>query len=374
MAKATIQTLTPLHVGSGNTYQGNFDYVWFQQEKAVAVLDEEKVLDIIGKENIGQWISSIDNRQPLLNLLKQRKNDLQSVDISRRTIPVMPNGLQDGKEIREQVHSGNGDPIVPGSSLKGALKTILWAHLLFKNPNLAKERNYLGVSKFNRRNNREEFEFNDSRLQTEFFGKDPNHDIFKLLLVGDVHFNETACCKTEVVNLGFDDWKIKDQITQYVEAIPAGQSTTMELDYGSPIHERLERRLNDYLNNKNKDLLRPETLFKLANEHILRLLKADIDYWQNDQGSPLVLGSYLDDMNNLLAQVEACQPNECILRMGWGTGNRTMTGSWYSLLDDDDYYELIKSMRPKHDEEMVFPKTMRLVSGGTPLGYIKLTI
>lgn len=372
MSKATIQTLTPLHVGSGNTYQGNFDYVWFQQEKAVAVLDEEKVLGIIGKENISQWISSIDNREPLLDLLKQRKGNLLSADVAKRTIAVAPNGLQDGKEIREQVHSGNGDPIVPGSSLKGALKTVLWAHLLHQNPNLAKERNYLGVSKYNRRNNREEFEFTDARLQTEFFGKDPNHDIFRLLLVGDAHLNKTACYKTEVVTLGFDDWKIKDQITQFVEAIPAGETSEIELRYDAKLSKNTK--LERYLNNKNKELLEPTTLFKLANEHVKRLLEADLEYWRKEQGSPAVLGSFIEDLEGIQAQLANLKPNECILRMGWGTGNRTMTGSWYSLLNDEDYYDLIKSMRPKHDEEIVFPKTMRLVSGGTPLGFIKLTI
>lgn len=374
MAKATIQALTPLHIGSGNSYQGNFDYIWFQQEQAVAVLDEERVLRVLGKDNLSQWISCIDNKEPLLRLLQQRKSNLQSADVSKRLIPVLPNGLQDGKEIREQVHSGNGDPIVPGSSLKGAFKTVIWAHLMHQHPNLAKERNYLGVSKFNRKSNREEFEFEDSKLQRQFFGKDPNHDIFRLFLAGDAHFQSTACCKTEVINLGYDDWKIKDQITQYVEVIPTGQSASMELNFGTSMHARLERRLNEYFNNKNKDLLQAETLFKLANEHSLRLIEADIDYWEQDQGGPTVLGTYLEDINSLLAQVKACHSNECIIRMGWGTGNRTMTGSWYGLLDDDYYYDLIKSMRPRHDENIVFPKTMRLVAGGTPLGYVKLTL
>jgi len=367
--KTTIKTLTPIHIGSGDEFQGNFEYLYFQQERAAVVIDDKKVFNIIGEDNLGQWVSCIEKKESLLDLLRQRQKEVAPVDVASRIMPVNSAGLDKNKNIREQLHSGNGSPLLPGSSLKGAMRTVVWSHEVFKNKQMVQTQSNLGISRFDRRTGQERFQYSDQTLSGKFFGSDPNHDIFRLLLVGDAQFNQTACYKTEVVNLMRGDWGIKQQITQFVEAIPAGASSALQLQFNKGLSDRAASMFN-----RDKELLEPSRLFPLINQHTLRLVNNEISYWQEEQNSPEVLGNYIEAMVGIRDQTIACAPNACVLRLGWGTGFRSMTGDWLSNLPDDIYDRLIRTIRSTHDESIVYPKTTRMISGGTPLGFIKLTI
>lgn len=367
--KATIKTLTPVHIGSGGEFQGNFEYLYFQQQGKAVVIDDKKILDIIGEENIGQWVSCIENKGSLLELIQSRSRALRPEDVAMRILPVGGSGLDKNKSIKEQLHSGNGSPLLPGSSLKGAIRTAFWAHEVFQNKQMVQSESNLGISRFDRKTNREKFQYSDEALGNKFFGSDPNHDIFRLLLIGDAQFSRTECHKTEVVNLGRNDWHIKHTITQFVEAIPAGESSEFLLQYNEVVGKK-----GADMFNRNKELLRPESLFPLVNAHTLRLVNNEISYWRDDEDSPTILGTYIEDMEAIRDEINACAPTECVLRLGWGTGFRSMTGDWHSLLQEEHYDRLIRTLRPTHDDSITYPKTTRMLAGGTPLGFIKLSL
>jgi CRISPR-associated protein Csm5 len=357
MSKITIKTLTPIHVGSGNEYQANFEFLYFQDEKKVAFVDAEKVLDIIGEENIAQWVACIDKNQSLLGLLQQRKKDLRADLVGKRVMSA--NQAPTKPSIREQIHGGNGKAMLPGSSLKGSLRTVVFSEKLLDNKALAKQSNNL--KDFKRK-------FSDSYLNKQLLGNDPNSDIFRLLQVGDVMFEKTEIFQTDVINKYNRDWKIKGEITQFIEAIPKGQSATMELRFNETLHKMAGR-----LFNQNANTLKVNELFLLINAHSQRLLEDEIEYWTNTENSPDALGDYIENLDDLLTKVNSCAANECVLRLGWGTGFRNMTGDWHGAMTDDDYYDMVKQVRPKHPEDLVFPKTTRFVKGGMPLGFVKLT-
>lgn len=358
MKNIKIQTLTPIHIGSGDELQGNFEYLYFKGERKIAVVSPEKVLAILGEENLSQWIACIDNNRPLLPVLQQRKRDIKAADIAQREIPL---SKETDKAICAQIHSGNGKPIIPGSSIKGAIRTAVWATWLLDNPDVAKD--FRNLKNF--RNT-----WTDEMLSKRIFGVDPNHDIFRLLQVGDVEFNNTQGYQTDVINMyGKNNWRIKYEITQFVEAIPNNVQSTFRLNYNELLLKKAEFR---YFN-ENKDKLQLAALFPLINKHTRRLVDDEINYWDNEQGNPSALGEYVDEMDRIFNIIDNCAPNECVLRLGWGSGFRFMTGDWHSAMTDDDYYRLVKSIRPRHPEDLVFPKTTRFVSGGMPLGFIKLS-
>jgi CRISPR/Cas system CSM-associated protein Csm5 (group 7 of RAMP superfamily) len=83
---------------------------------------------------------------------------------------------------------------------------------------------------------------------------------------------------------------------------------------------------------------------------------------------------YLDEMKALLVAIDACGEKECVLRVGWGSGFRSMTGDWQGAMNDDDYDDLVNSLRSRKYEGLMFPKTTRFVGTGVPLGFIKLSI
>ncbi|MEM9824864.1 MAG: hypothetical protein AAF985_27515, partial [Bacteroidota bacterium] len=54
----SIQTLSPIHIGSGQELLPGTEYLAFQEENVVAVVAPEKVLKALnGHEYIDQWVS-----------------------------------------------------------------------------------------------------------------------------------------------------------------------------------------------------------------------------------------------------------------------------------------------------------------------------
>jgi CRISPR/Cas system CSM-associated protein Csm5 (group 7 of RAMP superfamily) len=121
-------------------------------------------------------------------------------------------------------------------------------------------------------------------------------------------------------------------------------------------------------------MLKPEELFPLVNTHTLRILNDEIQYWEEKAGNPEALGNTVEEMQRIADIASACAANECVLRIGWGSGFRFMTGDWHGAMTDDDYERLLKSVRPRHSVDLIFPKSMRFVKGGMPMGFVKLTL
>ena len=356
-----IHTLTPVHIGSGTELQGNFEYLYFREEQKIAVIDAEKVLQVLGEENLSQWVACIEKNEPLLPLLQSRSKSLQSEDVALRTMTCK---TATTKPIREQIRSGSGTYLLPGSSLKGSIRTALWAESVLDNANLAKEKRNLGVT-----DHRGGFRWSDQMLSKTFFGGDPNHDIFRLLQVGDAAFSETEVFQTDVINKYGNNWRIKQELSQFVEAIPRGASATAQLNFNELLKKRSQATFN-----RNVAKLELHNLFPLINQHTQRLLEDEINYWTDSADNPEALGDYVTELETILSQTEACREGECVLRLGWGSGFRSMTGDWHGAMSDNDYDRLVKSLRPRHPEDLVFPKTTRFIASGIPLGFIKLSL
>ena len=54
-----MTTLSPIHVGSGTRWKNKMDVVYFDSEKKLGIIDNQKVFGKIGKEGIEKWIASI---------------------------------------------------------------------------------------------------------------------------------------------------------------------------------------------------------------------------------------------------------------------------------------------------------------------------
>ena len=370
MQNVQIETLTPVHIGSGVELQSNFEYLHFAEEQCVVLIDEKKVLDIIGEDNINQWVACVDKKESLLALIRQRKPNVKAEDVARRVIPLSMKGILEQKTIREQLHISNGQALMPGSSIKGALRTAVWAHLIRQNSDWVAKGDKLGPKRFDNKTQKERIDYKDAFLMQDFMGRDPNQDIMRLLQVGDAAFDVTQCYKTDVANQQRDkSWSLKPAIMQYVEAIPAGQKTVSRLRFQDTLKERAQNLFND-----NADLIQPDALFDLVNNHTRQVINNDLDYLEGNANRPAAYGDYIDTMNSMVDKIDMCGNRSCILRLGYGTGYRSMTGDWLGIFDDKIFYPIVKAFRPTHPETLLFPKTARFATGGTPLGFIKLTL
>lgn len=361
----TAETLTPVHIGSGRELQYNTDYLFFDQLQAIGVIDPEKALRIIGAENIDTWVTYINHQtgidEYITNILKK---PLLPEDVSSRVLSFSGSGLR-RQAVKEQLHNGAGAPYIPGSSLKGALRTALLVALIGEDAQFVADK--ANLQKQVRRRGQTENVFEDSRLMKHYFGNDPNHDFMRLMRAGDAHFDKTTCFLVQTVNLFNNSWRVKEQINQYVECIPAGLTATASLklfDYGD---------MADSLIHPNRKHLFDGTLFEVINSHTQRWINNEIAFW-DDEGDGDTEKEYIEHLLDIERISKQTTGDACVLRVGFGGGFTSMTGDWqYDHMEEDDYNDLVDQLRHPRYKGMLFPKTRKFTSESQPLGFIKIT-
>jgi CRISPR type III-A-associated RAMP protein Csm5 len=380
--KIKLETLSPIHIGSGTQYQGNAEYLYFEKEKVVVVADESKILEIIGTENIHIWVGYIEdreNKKNFLEYLRQRKPDIRPEDVARRIIPLKGSRAPYfTNTLREQMHGGMGQPYLPGSSIKGAIRTAIFSQTIISK--------YTGRGLGDRELNfrlvrtkvgTEVPDFNDKNLQQEVFGRDPNSDWLRMLQVGDCYFpSGTYAAFAETLNEkgANQHYEIKGEVRQLIEYIPAEKSAEFQINIPATHRDLILRKDPQLFKNAVRQL-NAAWLCKLIHEHSLRLLKSEIAFFE-DADLPGEAEGLPDFMQELLTQAKAFPENTCLLRLGFGTGYRNMTGDWVKdLVHDDGLYDDIATAtrRTPRYNGMPLPKSRKMMFDGVLPGYVKLT-
>lgn len=378
MSKVKISTLSPVHIGNGNSLQANSEFV--TSGNYIYVIDPHKVLDIIGDKELDEWVRLIENEGNIKDFISKFEGGANPENYAIRKIKRYCT-LKDKKDFKECIHDGRGVPYIPGSSIKGAIRSAVLATEAAKRKGLeGKIRDYKG-------------KITASVIEKEFFGDDPQKDIFRFLRVGDAYFKEGCECAMCLVNLNIRNSE-KDLLdrskSQIVEAISGGSESTLRIDFDS----------NRFSQGKGSKLgiNSISSLFKIINAHTRCLVENEIKYWEKSEKTGAE--GYVKALRKYLSMITKCESNECILRVGHAIGWRFITGAWAENLKNF-YDKIVPIARPnppnpkdkdgdddldkKNKKEVykyadyVFPKSRRVDEGAEKgeedlLGFIKLTI
>lgn len=379
MTRVSLNNISPVHIGSGTQYQGNSEYLYFSQEKVLVVIDEAKILDIIGVENMPVWVGYIEDmehKKDFLEYLRQRKPNIVPSDIATRIIPLQGDKTPYfSNTFREQIHNGMGLPYIPGSSIKGAIRTALFAYELLQRYQMGGipdgKLGYYDSKK-------DRMIFKDKPLQQEVFGRDPNSDWLRLLQVGDCYFKpgSTMAAFSETLNeRKWPRYEIKEEVRQLIEYLPRGAESEFTLHIPDPLKALIAKKMPDLFPPYVSSFDIP-TLFKVVHAHSLRLLEDEITFFEEAE-LPNHKSDLLPFLEEIRDNAKEYAKNECLLRLGFGTGYRNMTGHWVKelVLDDELYDEIgAASRRTTRYNGMPLPKSRKIMFDGQFMGYVKLTI
>jgi len=163
-----IEVLTPLHIGSGRKLVQGFDFA--VQNAVTYRLNEDAILTDRWPDDPALQRKFLG--QPLADLLEP--GDYQAhpeyFRYSLRGEPAM-------REIVECIRDVHGQPYLPGSSLKGALRTALLR--------AATDKQAFKRSDFGPGGGPNEAKQAAQGLEQKVLGRDPNRDILRALIVGD---------------------------------------------------------------------------------------------------------------------------------------------------------------------------------------------
>ncbi|MBI4704605.1 MAG: hypothetical protein HY744_26170 [Deltaproteobacteria bacterium] len=179
-----LEVLTPVHVGSGMLLPSS-EVAYDERENRSHVLDLDAALDAIGPE--GFQSAKVPGPNELLALLRRRGVALDAVCWESLK------GRFTARDLRLCVRDGRGCPIIPGSSLKGALRTAVLAGLAWDAERATRtERGEAAVGRALASGAAGPFETALLRPDLPERGQqrlDPHHDPFRLLAVTDATFS-----------------------------------------------------------------------------------------------------------------------------------------------------------------------------------------
>ena len=140
--KVEVTAIGPLYIGSGQTLKKK---EWLRNlfEKKVHVVDYEKFLAFLVKRNLVKSFEKffIDDKRPLHIWMKENKiNEKDYASFTRNTLDSSGvENMNNAHDIALFIKDAYGQPYVPGSSLKGALRNCILANELRNNPVNARE-------------------------------------------------------------------------------------------------------------------------------------------------------------------------------------------------------------------------------------------
>lgn len=165
----TVMTLTPVHIGSGRELWHEYDYVI--RNRRTWRINEDALLDA----------QDVEDPRLAEQLAQSRPAELLKPGDFREDSPFFryvllgqPRSTGEGAQLREQLKDAFDRPYLPGSTLKGALRTALGWYA-WGQRKLEPEGRLLNRDR----------RFAARQYEAILFGKDPNHDLLRALQVSD---------------------------------------------------------------------------------------------------------------------------------------------------------------------------------------------
>ncbi len=164
----TLTVLSPLHIGDGGELARGFDFL--VHKGRTYRLNVDAILAARGAQMRPDRAGSYPLPEQLL-----QPADLENPAFFRYSLAGIPRSPRADARVKSCIKDVYDCPYIPGSSLKGALRTALaWNGWSEVNPRL--DRSAIGRSR----------SWAGQPLEHKLFGKDPNHDLLRALQVSDL--------------------------------------------------------------------------------------------------------------------------------------------------------------------------------------------
>ena len=364
----TAQVLTPLSIGQGNekdwvygvdflTKSDENGQPWLYHLNIAKMIEAGVDIDRLSQLFADGRAKEIDT---LIGNKLSRVSDFQ-MPLPIATAQALSNPIK--TFLRNPL---TNRPVLAGSSLKGAIRSVLFSYL---------------------RTNEED--------NAAVFGKmQDGSDFMRFIRIGDFEFEKTCLVNTKIYNLHRPNgeqwqggWKHAGQHTDthfnaegfntIYECLPPDTTANGNIMFADTLFEKIT---NKPLKEKKQKIMSSDTdiaskLCDIINQHTLAYLDKEISFFEKYEE-----GEYSTNIFNSLADIEeecdrisSCEPNTCILKMSAGAGFHSITGDW-QFKDYTEESGLHLGQGKYHGQ---LPKSRKIAVSGSkafsPMGFIKLT-
>lgn len=351
-----IEVLSPLHIGTGKVLQRSYDYTIFKN-RTWRIAEEALFEEVYSRESGNQKaLNKLLEASPAEQLIQDR-DYIDHPEFFRYHMPGQPRSEGRGAELRECLKTSYDEPYIPGSSLKGALRTVLaWSIV---------QREAIAINEHRLKDNRSRA---GQPVEQEIFGNNPNHDLLRALQVSDSTpaIKETLILANVQVVAGS-----RYQSPIEVEAIRPGTHVTTQLVLDEHL---LAPAMAQQLGWKQRgDYLRKLAMYS-RNWSGARI-KNEISYLGNRRELNRLTDFYRL-LERLRGQLKGSQ--DFLLQMSWGGGWGAKTLGDQLTANPDQMEKIINRYRLSKSQERkvgdTFPRSRRIYfdrSGpAMPMGWV----
>lgn len=349
MSKYSLEIISPIHIGNGSKYS-NKEFI--VKDKKLTRVEIGKIYEAIENDNAKEdFIFFLE--EPGMTLKDFTGNDIPT------NSRLYTTNLVDDKiplEISEHIKTNN-IPFIPGSSIKGAIRTTFLYYMISEN-DIDELRRALQYGQ------------NSDRILDKIISgdtKDSSYsDLLKFLQISDSNYIdklEITCEQTlDATYNGWNWYKRNNNIVQtYIETIPINMKVEGNISINS--NDELLKRLGLYDKGKNLNFDKiKEIIYTFSKDLISYELefakKYNIDF----------LSIFYDKIQKLNSK------NTPVLKIGHGTGFMSTTIG-LKLKNDSQLFEKIRMLTKGKSYQYEFPKTRKIdIEKHVPLGWCKLEI
>ncbi len=369
------KTLSPVHVGSGETLQKGIDF--FADGNKIGKVDPKKILNVIGEDKIQWWTSKIENGESIWEDLKKNYR-VKLEDICKEVLPNNAGIIK--QQLKEQFRNQlTKNPVLPGSSIKGALRTAIVSPDIIKK--FKSKQDIFRAVTFMDKQRKIKFQKEDKLFgdllkinPRQYFN--PQNDIFKFIKIADAEIPKenlfAGMFQTLNMYKEYDrfereevfKWKIKNQLSTLIELVDAEFEIKMVID----------ERFYEYNRLGIKD---KEDIITHTNKHTKRIAKEELEAFRGDLNDRCIneeIGETIVEQYEEI--IELCKSNNAaVFRMSSGSGWDYMTGGWLKEISSNNEWGKIKKLLTRRGyEEFPYPKTRRLLHDYRLPGFVKIGI
>lgn len=340
---ATLETLTPLHIGDGEEYIQGLDVLEYNGKKVI--INPNRLFNHFKHDN-----------DKIYRLTEELKNNSLNAFV-RVNASEMKDLLDNGKivnidtmkNIKRHIRDGFGSAYIPGSSIKGSLRTAIISHILHKE-------NYV----FKTGDVNHNIKFADQQIVNRCLGKTPFVNLMKVLKVTDAYCENSPVCfyNIDVENTGRQN--LKDVPFEMVDASKKFAFNINCENFYFEVDKSNKGAFNFKLDNFNNlvDIVDRNSLYMLY-RHVL---------WN---GYAQLKEAY----QYIIDQFSKLDKNQVIMNIGAGAGWIGMTGD---IIGGEMNSSIRDNLQLASDHlDFEYPKTRKFVKlddgRKVPMGWVKVT-
>ena len=358
----TLEVLSPLHIGAGSEKSWFKGMDFFTYKGEVYVIDRNELYQQLynmpgrGTNNALDYytdmISKGDMKKIEDYILRDLKIDLEAISEDIFPCKTAPT------EIRPLIRNGYGKAYIPGSSIKGAIRSALFAHLYRD----------LGIKIYNKDTAKELLgDFEDAIIR---YIRPYDADLLDL--------SRTELSSVQLFNLYSrgSKWESehKKGFSLMLENFCLEAQATFRLSIADAFIDKIEQRSPKNLPKHIRKIIKKgdnpiDNLFRIINEHTKEHIQRELAFFEKYNQAPDTEG-VIELLEGFKKQAEKPAQNTCILRMGYGLGYHGITGDYRF----EDHCYTIENPDEKNKNHRYKSRRLAGYDGVyDPMGFVKLS-